>query len=65
MNTQLQASIAATATNINAILKPTRKTVVRAAKGELVLFAEYDPLLQGRAVYDEEVDVMGSPAVSH
>jgi hypothetical protein len=65
MNVQLQASIAATAKNINAMLKPAPKTVVRAAKGELVTFAEYSPLLTGRSLYDEEIDVMGWPAVSH
>lgn len=65
MNTQLNTPIVATAKSINAMLQPTGKTVVRAEKGELVLFAGYNPMLQAPASFDEESDMMGSFAVSH
>ena len=66
MNTQVHTPTVAIAKNISAMPLPTGKTVVRAAKGELVLFAGYDPTVLTRTSYDDEaVDLMGSFAVSH
>jgi predicted membrane GTPase involved in stress response len=67
MNIQLQASAVAASTNVAALTQPVqRKTVVRAAKGELVLFAGYDSMALSRTLCEADViELMGSPAVSH
>lgn len=65
MNTQLNTPAVASAKNLNAMLQPTGKILVRASKGSLVLFAGYNPMLLAPASFDEESDMMGSLAVSH
>ena len=66
MNTHAQASNVAVRRSFSPMGSSKSKTVVRAAKGELVYFAGYDPMAIARTLYEEEVvDFEPGTTVSH